>query len=286
LLNALTVDVEDYYHATSFAPYLSDKEWSYLPSRIEGNVMRILEILDAYGVKATFFVLGWIAKRHPSLIRAIHSAGHEIACHGYSHRLVYRTTPEEFRLDLKQAKSIIEDSIGSNINGFRATSYSFVKTTLWALDILIEEGFLYDSSIFPIHHDRYGIPYWHRFPHIISRSAGYIFELPPSTLRVFKNNIPIAGGAYLRFIPLSIITWGIKRINKTESKPAVIYLHPWEIDGRQPRFKVRRLTGLRHYTGLDGVEDKLIKILQKFEFGSISDVINKSDCFSLKPHIP
>ena len=276
MLNALTVDVEDYYHVSAFEPYLSDREWGYMPSRIEGNMMRILEILDIYGVKATFFVLGWIAERNPSLIRDIHKEGHEIACHGYAHRLAYKMTPDEFRMDVRKAKSVIEDSIGADIRGFRATSFSFVENSLWALDILIEEGFLYDSSIFPIRHDRYGISHWQRFPHIISRSKGNIYELPPSTMRMFKNNFPIAGGAYLRFLPLGLIAWGIRRINKVESQPAVIYIHPWEIDSKQPRFKVKRLTGIRHYARLGKVEEKIKNILGQFKFGRISEVINET----------
>lgn len=276
MLNALTVDVEDYYHVSAFEPYLSDREWDYLPSRIEGNMMRVLEILDIYGVKATFFVLGWIAERNPSLVRDIHKEGHEIACHGYAHKLVYKMTPDEFRMDVRKAKSVIEDSTGTGVNGFRATSFSFVENSLWALDILIEEGFLYDSSIFPIRHDRYGISRWQRFPHVITRNKGTIYELPPSTMRMFKNNFPIAGGAYLRFLPLGIISWGIRRINKVESQPAVVYIHPWEIDSKQPRFKVGRLTGIRHYARLGKVEEKIKNILSQFKFGRMSEVINET----------
>ena len=276
MINALTIDVEDYYHVTAFEPYISNEEWGCLPSRVECNIMKILEILDSYHVKATFFVLGWIAERNPSLVRLIHNQGHEIACHGYAHKLVYKTTQEDFRMDVRKAKFIIEDSIGTNISGFRATSFSFIESTLWALNILIEEGFLYDSSIFPVHHDRYGIPYWQRFPHFILRNGGGIYELPPSTVKIFKNNIPIAGGAYLRFLPLSLVNWGIKRINNIEKKPAVLYLHPWEIDAEQPELKVGKITRFRHYSKLDKVENKIKKILSAFEFGTASDLISRT----------
>ncbi len=276
MFNALTIDVEDYYHVTAFESLIKAHEWDLLPSRVECNIMKLLEILDSYRVKATFFVLGWVAEKSPSLIREIHNQGHEIACHGYAHKLVYTITPERFRMDVKKSKSIIEDSIGTRIKGFRATSFSFIESSLWALDILIEEEFLYDSSIFPIHHDRYGIPYWQRFPHYISRNGGGIYELPPSTIRFFKNNIPIAGGAYLRFLPLGLITWGIKRINTVELKPAVLYVHPWEIDAGQPKIKVGKITRFRHYAKLDQVENKIKKILSEFEFGTVSDVIYKN----------
>lgn len=276
MLNALTVDVEDYYHVSAFEPYLDYKNWEYLPSRVESNIMRILEILEDRKVKATFFVLGWVADRSPSLIRKIYSEGHEIASHGYSHKLAYEMTPDEFRDDVRKSKNAIEDSIGAGINGFRAASFSLVENSLWALDVLIEEGFLYDSSIFPIHHNRYGIFYWQRFPHVIKRISGFIHEMPPSTFKMFKINLPIAGGAYLRFLPLGIISHGIRRINNTESQPAVVYIHPWEIDHRQPRFKVRRLTEVRHYAGLSGVEEKIKNILSEFKFGRISEVITES----------
>lgn len=276
MTNALTIDVEDYYHVSAFEPYIRMEEWQYLPSRVEGNVARTLDILDEYRTKATFFVLGWVAEKRPSLVRDIHARGHEIACHGYQHRLVYKMSQEEFRRDIRRAKAVIEDSVGTDIKGFRATSYSFVSDSLWGLDILIEEGFSYDSSIFPVHHTSYGIPKWDRFPHIIKRDSGSIYELPPSTVRIFNTNMPIAGGAYLRFLPLSLITFGIRRINSVESKPAVIYMHPWEIDSGQPCIEVNRLTKLRHYTGIDRLENKLRRILSEFSFSTVKAVINET----------
>jgi polysaccharide deacetylase family protein (PEP-CTERM system associated) len=276
LLNILTVDVEDYYHVSAFEPYIHRAEWAYLPSRVEANIMKILDILENHKTKATFFVLGYIAEKIPALIKEIYNSGHEIACHGYAHKLAYTMTPKEFRADVRRARSIIEDSIGTGISGFRATSFSFIKSNLWCLDILIEEGFLYDSSIFPIYHDRYGIPNWQRFPHMILRNSGCIYELPPSTIRIFNNNIPIGGGAYLRLFPLSFICKGIRRINNTESKSAIIYIHPWEIDTGQPRIKVKRLTALRHYAGIRKFEAKIQKIIKEFEFRTAIEVINKA----------
>ena len=273
MLNVLTIDVEDYYHVTAFEPYLGVKEAGVLPSRVECNVNKILELLDSRGIKATFFVLGCVARELPYLVRMIHDEGHEVACHGYMHKLVYESTPEEFRSDIKKAKHIIEDSTGTNVCGFRATSFSFNESNLWALDILIEEGFSYDSSIFPIRRSMYGIPCWQRFPHLISRNGGRIYELPPSTISFLKNNIPVAGGAYLRFLPLSIITWGIKRINQVEQKPAVLYLHPWEIDTGQPMLRVSSLTRLRHYKNIEKVESKIKKILSEFRFGTAADLV-------------
>lgn len=279
MLNVLTVDVEDYYHVSSFEPYVARPDWEYLPSRVENNIMKILEILEAGKAKATFFVLGWVAERNPSLIRKIYEAGHEIASHGYAHKLAYRMSPEEFRDDVRKSKIAIENSVGTAVNGFRATSFSIVESTLWALDVLIEEGFSYDSSIFPIYHDRYGIPSWHRFPHVIKRNSGFIYEFPPSTVKIFKSNFPIAGGAYLRFLPQGIISMGIKRINNMESQPAVVYMHPWEIDCEQPRFRVKKLTAVRHYAKLNTVENKIKKILSEFKFGSVSELINKASAF-------
>jgi polysaccharide deacetylase family protein (PEP-CTERM system associated) len=276
LLNILTIDVEDYYHVSAFEGYIQPDEWRYLPSRVENNVKKILDILEDHNTKATFFVLGCIAEKTPTLIREIYNNGHEIACHGYTHKLAYTMTPEEFRSDVRRAKAVIEDSIGADIRGFRATSFSIIATNLWCLDVLIEEGFLYDSSIFPIYHDRYGIPNWQRFPHRVCRNSGCIYELPPSTIRILGNNIPIGGGAYLRTFPLNFITRGIRRINNKESQSAVIYIHPWEIDIEQPKVKVKKLTALRHYTGLRRFEAKIQKIIRDFKFETASTVINRT----------
>jgi polysaccharide deacetylase family protein (PEP-CTERM system associated) len=268
--NALTIDVEDYYMVSAFADVVKFEDWHRYESRIERNTYKILELLDKLDMKATFFVLGWVAQRNPELVRNIHSAGHEIACHGYNHRLICHLTPEQFRRDVRGAKSILEDIAGTAVIGYRAASYSVVEKTLWALDILIEEGFLYDSSIFPIHHDRYGLPGACRFPHVIKRDSGTIMEFPPSTYRFLGQNIPIAGGGYLRLLPVQIIKAAIKRINAKEKKSVVLYFHPWEIDVDQPRINGRRLSQIRHYMNLKSTMPKLKNILADFNFQPIS----------------
>ena len=273
--NALTIDVEDYYMVSAFADTIKFEDWHDYESRVGMNTCRILDLLTEQGVKATFFVLGWVAEQHPKLVRDIHSAGHEVACHGYNHKLIYHMTPEQFREDVRRAKSILEDMTGNTVIGFRAASYSMVKETLWALDILIEEGFLYDSSIFPIHHDRYGLPGSDRFPHVIKRSNGTIREFPPTTYKVFGQNVPVAGGGYLRLFPLPVIKTAIRRINKKEKKAAIMYLHPWEIDVQQPRMNGRWQSRVRHYMNLSSTLPKLTALLNEFNFRELSSFMNE-----------
>ena len=273
MYNALTIDVEDYYMVSAFAEIVKFEDWHGYESRVEMNTYKILDLLNDYSIKATFFILGWIAVNHPLLIRDIHSAGHEIACHGYNHRLIYDLTPEEFREDARKAKSILEDITGEPVIGYRATSYSVIKETLWALDILIDEGFLYDSSIFPIYHDRYGLPGADRYPHFIERKNGKILEFPPSTFSIFKLNVPVAGGGYLRLLPLWITRAAIRRINEQDGKPAIMYFHPWEIDPQQPRLKGRFLSRFRHYVNLNTTIPKLKVFLEGFAFKPLSHLI-------------
>jgi polysaccharide deacetylase family protein (PEP-CTERM system associated) len=273
--NALTIDVEDYYMVSAFADTIRFEDWHDYESRIEMNTYRILNLLTEQRVKATFFVLGWVAEQSPQLVRDIHSAGHEVACHGYNHKLIYHMTPEQFREDVHRAKGILEDITGNSVIGFRAASYSVVKETLWALDILIEEGFRYDSSIFPIHHDRYGLPGADRFPHAIKRSNGTIREFPPTTYKVFGQNVPVAGGGYLRLFPLPVIKTAIRRINKKEKKAAIMYLHPWEIDVQQPRMNGRWQSRVRHYMNLSSTLPKLTALLNEFNFRELSSFMNE-----------
>jgi polysaccharide deacetylase family protein (PEP-CTERM system associated) len=209
-------------------------------------------------------------------VRDIHSSGHEVACHGYNHRLIYHLTPEEFREDIRRSKYILENIVGKHVIGFRAASYSIVKKNLWALDILIEEGFLYDSSIFPIHHDRYGFPEANRFPHVIKREKGTIIEFPPSTYQIFGQNIPVAGGGYLRLFPMQITSNAIKKINEKENNIAILYLHPWEIDTDQPRLNGRWKSKIRHYINLNSTMPKLRCFLEEFRFRPLSEFINSS----------
>ncbi len=274
--NALTIDVEDYYMVSAFSDVVRFNDWQRYESRVERNTRTLLHLLSEHGVPATFFVLGWVAERFPALIRDIHAAGHEIACHGYNHRLVYNMTPEEFREDIRRAKGILEDISGSKVIGYRAASYSIVKKSLWALDILAEEGFLYDSSIFPIRHDRYGLPGAGRFAHDISGKKGTIKEFPPATYRLLGQNIPVAGGGYLRLLPLSFTMCAIKRINLKENHGTVIYLHPWEVDTDQPRMSGRLISRFRHYSNLKSTLPKLIEILKGFSFSPLCTFVDET----------
>jgi len=275
MLNALTIDVEDYYHVAGFESVIRFEDWDRFESRVERNTHRILDLLDDHHCKATFFVLGWVGERFPKLVRDIHERGHEIASHGYSHQRVYVQTPDQFRKETRQSKGILEDAIGRAIFGYRAASYSIITQSLWALEILKEEGFAYDSSIFPVYHDRYGIPGYHRFCHVLSKEPGHgLIEFPLSTLRLAGFNVPIAGGGYFRLYPYRFIRWGIRRLNQEENQPGVIYLHPWEIDPQQPRIRANALSRFRQYLNLGGTEGKLIRLLNDFRFGTMLDVLS------------
>jgi polysaccharide deacetylase family protein (PEP-CTERM system associated) len=276
--NALTIDVEDYFHVTAFEKHINPEDWNNFPLRVVDNTMKILDLLDTYSTMATFFVLGWVAERCPSLVREIHKRGHEIACHGYGHRLVYRTGIENFRIDIRRARSILEDICGERVNGYRAPSYSITKDSLWALDVLIEEGFTYDSSIFPILHDLYGVPDAHRFPHEIVRQSGRIREFPMTTMEIgvsdMRYRIPVAGGGYLRLFPLCFMKRAIHCVNDDEGQPVVFYFHPWEIDPGQPRIRAGLRSRFRHYLNLKKTFDKVSDILCSFRFAPMKVVLD------------
>jgi polysaccharide deacetylase family protein (PEP-CTERM system associated) len=227
----------------------------------------------AAGVRGTFFVLGWVVERCPALVRRIAAGGHELASHGYHHRLLYQLTPDEFRQDVRRAKRLIEDASGAGVSGYRAPSFSVVRSTLWALDVLLEEGYRYDASIFPVRHDRYGIPDAERHPHVVRGPAGALVEVPASTVRLGSTNLPIAGGGYFRLLPYAWTRWGMRRVNETERRPVVFYLHPWEIDPGQPRIPVGVATRLRHYSGLSRTADRLNRLMRDFRFDSIRAVL-------------
>lgn len=275
--NALTIDVEDYFHVNAFARHIRPDEWDSYPLRVEGNTMRILEMLDEFALRATFFVLGWVAERLPALVREIHRRGHEIACHGYGHQLIYTLSPQEFRKDVSRAKKILEDICGERVCGYRAPSYSITNKSLWALDVLVEEGFSYDSSIFPICHDTYGIPGGKRFPHQISTPAGKIQEFPISTFSLnfggWKSHVPIAGGGYLRFFPAALVEKAIHSINSQEKQPVVVYFHPWEIDPMQPRIRAGFKSRFRHYLNLPRMELKIRYLLNNLRFSTVRDIL-------------
>ena len=274
LVNAMSVDVEDYFQVSAFDRVVRRGTWGEFESRVCANTERLLGLFDETGVRATFFVLGWVAVRFPSLVRRIAESRHEIASHGYAHRLVYDLLPEEFRDDVRRAKGVLEDIAGVAIEGYRAPSYSVTNQSMWALDVLIEEGYAYDASIFPIHHDRYGIPDANRNVHVLHRTGGSIIEAPASTVRLGGVNLPIAGGGYFRMLPYRWTRWGIDRLNRVERTPAIFYIHPWEIDRDQPRIAVGPMTRFRHYRNLGKTEARLRTMLRDFRFSTVANVVH------------
>lgn len=272
--NALTVDVEDYFHVAAFSRQIDTATWDRFPLRVERNTHRLLDLFAERSIRATFFVLGWVAERCPSLVRMIVDQGHEVACHGYSHQLIYEQTPAVFRKETARAKACLEDQAQRPVLGYRAASYSITKRSLWALDILAELGFIYDSSIFPVHHDRYGIPDSPRWPYRLDTSGGgSIIEFPPSTMAVGGHRLPVAGGGYFRIYPYELTRFALSRINQSERQPFIFYLHPWEIDPEQPRIRTGWLSTFRHYTNLSRCEARLCQLLRDFRFAPAGDVL-------------
>jgi polysaccharide deacetylase family protein (PEP-CTERM system associated) len=284
VVNAMTIDVEDYFHVSVFDGVVPRHLWEGFESRVCANTDRLLALFDGYEVTATFFVLGWVAERHPDLVRRIVAQGHELASHGYGHRLVYDQTPKTFREDVRRAKELLENASGNPVLGYRAPSYSVTPRSLWALDILIEEGYRYDSSIFPIRHDRYGIPLSPRHPYLLERPNGSLVEAPASTTRVGPLNLPVAGGGYFRILPYEWTRWGISRVNRFERRPTIFYLHPWEIDPDQPRLKAGMLSRFRHYRNLAETEPRLRQLLSDFQFGPMSAVLKRAVAASVSTH--
>ncbi|MFE8071655.1 DUF3473 domain-containing protein [Marinobacteraceae bacterium S3BR75-40.1] len=272
-INALTIDVEDYFHVAALSEAISQREWSQMEYRADANTERLLELFETFGVKATFFVLGWVAEKSPQLVKKIANAGHEVASHGYSHQLVYNQTPEVFREETIKSKKLIEDHSGQPVLGYRAASYSITGSSRWALDILAEAGFEWDSSIFPVHHDRYGMPGTPRWPYQLTTDKGHeLVEFPLSTIKLSGFTLPISGGGYFRLFPYWFTKWGLKTINK-QKRPFIFYLHPWEIDPKQPRFNVSALSKFRHYNNLAKCEGRLLRLLIDFEFSTVSNVL-------------
>lgn len=273
LVNALTVDVEDYFHVSAFAQSIKPEDWSSFKSRVSQNTRRLLDLFDEYGVKATFFVLGWVAEREPDLIKEIAERNHEVACHGYSHQLVYNQTPEVFRDETLRSKNILEDIVQMPVRGYRAASYSITERSRWALDILVEAGFDYDSSIFPIRHDRYGMPGTPENPYVLETADGNsLVEFPLSTAKLLGYRLPVAGGGYFRLYPYSLTKAGLGQINRKQ-KPFIFYLHPWEIDHEQPRIETTLLSRFRHYNNLAKCEPRLKRLLTDFRFDSTLGVL-------------
>ncbi len=328
-VSALTIDVEDYFQVSGFEAVVAPTSWGNFESRVERNTDRLLEILQDTKITATFFMLGWTADRYPALVRRIQAAGHELACHSYAHRLVYECNREEFREDTRRAKRLVEDLAGAAVIGYRAPSFSITRKSLWALEVVAEEGFLYDSSIFPILRDRYGIPTAPRYPFrvplgnsrapviesvesiellsedrarrnskfdirhstlselmpaetglnnsrdsITQQLNNSIVEFPPSTLRLLGVNLPIGGGGYLRLFPQWAFHRAINQIVDREGKPAILYIHPWELDPTQPRFRNgSRLSRFRQYVNLEETEARLRTLLSLWRFSTLRDLL-------------
>jgi len=279
MLNALTFDIEDYFQVEAFKDYVSFDEWPAYQSRVVQNTRKIMDILDERHVKATFFILGWVAERFPDMVRELADGGHEIATHGYAHDMVYTQSPEVFEQDLVKSINILEQISGTKIIGYRAPTYSIIEESFWAFDILIRHNLRYDSSIFPIIHDRYGVPDGERFPHTIKRDGvGTLHEFPLSTLRFWKWNFPVAGGGYLRLLPYAVVKQSVTWLNRKQ-KPVIIYLHPWELDPDQPKLpNLPAKTRFRHYLNLHTTGNKLRKLVHDFEFGPICDVLKLCEC--------
>ena len=278
--NALTIDVEDYFQVAALAEAVRYDDWDSMEYRVEANTDRILALFEEADVKATFFTLGWVAERSPKLVKRIADAGHEVASHGYSHQLIYNQTPDVFREETRRSKAILEEILGRAVTGYRAASYSITNQSRWALDILAEEGFIWDSSSFPVRHDRYGMPGTPRWPHRLTTDKGYeLAEFPLSTLKLPGYTLPIAGGGYFRLFPYWFSKWGLSRINR-QGKPFVFYLHPWEVDPKQPRLDVKWFSRFRHYNNLEVCEARLEKLIGHFSFVPMGDVLRNQGLLS------
>jgi polysaccharide deacetylase family protein (PEP-CTERM system associated) len=267
----LSVDLEDYFHVEAFAGVVSREAWNNYPCRVVENCSRLLDIFDSYGVKATFFTLGWVAHRFPRIVREVKDRGHEIACHSFWHHRVDSLTPAQFREDTRQACDAIEQAASTRVSGYRAPTWSISTRSLWAFDILGEEGFIYDSSIYPIHHDLYGIPGASRYPYAYVCQGGQrLLEFPPATARIAGMNFPAAGGGYLRIFPLAYTSWVFAQFEQAR-RSLVLYLHPWEIDPRQPRIRGPLKSRFRHYTNLHRTEERLHALLKRYRFVPFRD---------------
>lgn len=278
--NYLTIDVEDYFQVAAFSDIVAPMNWDAMEQRVHNSITPILQLLKKHDIYATFFVVGWIAEKHPDIVRAIMADGHDIGCHSYWHRNIYDLTPEAFREDTLKAKTILESICNRKITAYRAPSYSITKKSLWALDILKEIGFTTDSSIFPIRHDIYGIPDAPRFRHKLPQQG--MEEFPISTAIFFGQKIPVAGGGYFRLLPYWFTKFALKRINNKEMQPFVFYLHPWEIDCEQPRFnQASSLSKFRHYNNLDKTLDRFKRLLNDFDFIPLPD-----DGIEVKESVP
>jgi polysaccharide deacetylase family protein (PEP-CTERM system associated) len=293
MTNYLSIDVEDYFQVSAFEKVSPPSVWDKRELRVERNTNRVLALLDEAAVKATFFVLGWVAERCPGLVKRIAGQGHEVASHGYGHRRLSNQSRTEFRDDVRRGKTILEELVGQEVIGYRAPSYSISRQTFWAFDELLEAGFRYDSSVFPIRHDFYGISDWPRFAGWAVKSdaggwqaasdrggaAQVLYEVPITTLKLAGKNLPIAGGGYFRLFPYAFTRWGLERINRRDRQPFVFYLHPWEFDPDQPRMRgISAKSRFRHYLNLDKTEKRFRKLLGDFDFVPVSECMAAGKC--------
>jgi polysaccharide deacetylase family protein (PEP-CTERM system associated) len=270
IVNALTIDVEDYFQVSALAPYIKRSDWDGIPTRVERNVDRILEILADAGARATFFTLGWVAERHPWMVRRIVATGHELASHGYAHHRASDQTPEAFLNDIRLAKTVLEDITRTEVKGYRAPSFSINEQNSWAFDCIAEAGYRYSSSVYPVRHDHYGMPDAPRFAY---EARTELVELPVTTTRMLGQNVPAGGGGYFRLLPYSVSRWLIRRVNRIDQRPAIFYFHPWEIDPEQPRVPgVGAKTRFRHYLNLDHTEHRLRRLLSDFRWDRLDRV--------------
>jgi len=274
----LTVDVEDWFHTQASSQAVSPSEWESYPVRIHRNISRLLELFARYHTNATFFVLGWVAQKYPELVEQIINSGHEIACHGYAHGLIYRQSPEEFQEDVGKSLEILEKITGEKITGYRAPSFSIRPGTSWVFNKLHELGIRYDSSIFPIWHDLYGIPTAPRFPFPIRLPDNQaVWEFPLSTVRLFGRNVPLAGGGYLRLFPYWFTRRGLKSL-EAQNQMGIVYIHPWELDQEQPRLELNGLSRFRQYTNIRTMYHKMEKLLSEFEFMNMGEAYQQIAC--------
>ena len=272
IVNAMTVDVEDYFQVSAFERHVNRADWEHLSQRLEGRIDRILQIFSDQGVKGTFFTLGWVSERYPEMVRRIVNQGHELASHGWEHVQAFKQTQQEFRADVTRTKLALEDTAGCSIRGYRAASYSIGHRNLWALQVLDEAGYLYSSSIYPIRHDLYGMPDAPRFRFRPCRGSGFL-EIPITTLRVGHFKVPCGGGGYFRLFPYSFSRWAMQRVNQTDQQSGIFYFHPWEIDPGQPRLPgLNMKTRFRHYLNLHRMEARLERLLGDFAWGRMDEI--------------
>lgn len=272
IVNALTIDVEDYFQVSAFAPHIERSAWDTMPCRVERNVDRILQLLSDSGAKATFFTLGWLAQRYPRMVRAVADNGHEVASHGTAHLRATEQSRQEFSDDIGRAKKLLEDIAGAPVRGYRAPSFSIGRDNLWAFDCIAGAGYCYSSSVYPVQHDHYGMPDAPRFPY---RVRDELLEIPVTTARVMGRNLPAGGGGYFRLAPYRVSRWAIERVNGVDQRPAIFYFHPWEIDPAQPRVPgISAKTRFRHYLNLDRTESRLQRLLRDFRWDRVDRVFD------------